>query len=207
MSETRQRTQRPNMGQQRQRAPAGGKGESKGAQQGYRRGPRPPKKSASRSCWWIFKGVLALAAALAAAVPIYRERYPTKQRCPPETDRFYDHCKEGRQHYLLSLDWDCLGSRRAEAMREVLTTLGSLPKDGKPLRGVGELPMWLTDENADYLDRSPCMKRVAPDRACRYCKPTPKPQRPDGGTQTADEQPSANAGGATTEGEDSAGGA
>ena len=138
---------------------------------------------------------------------VYRERYPSEQRCPPETDRFHEHCKEGRQHYLLSLDWTCLGSRRAEAMREAL----SLPSDGRPLDGVGELPLWLTDENAETLRSSPCMRGVALDRACRYCKPTPKPQR-DGGA--ADEQPSTRShadhtGGAPagTDGEDGAGGA
>ena len=157
------------MGQQRQRNVP----QSKPATQQYHR--RPPKQAkASRCCspcLLIAVGISVLLICTSVAVIIYRERFPTEQRCPPETDRFYDHCKEGRKHYLLSLDWTCLGSRRAEAMRMAL----SLPSDGKALKGVGEVPSWLTDDNAEALRGAPCVRDVTMDKACRYCKPTPKP--------------------------------
>ena len=149
---------------------------------------KPPKKAKSSGCcWWIVGLVAIILIGLGAvlAVLIYRERYPAKQRCPPETDRFYDHCMEGRKHYLLSLDWSCLGARRTEAMRMAL----SMPNDGKPLKGIGEVPSWLTDENAEALRGAPCMRNVLEDKACRYCKPTPKPQKADAGAAASDAQP------------------
>jgi hypothetical protein len=91
--------------------------------------------------------------------------YPSQQRCPPEGDRFHDHCVEGRKHYVLKLDWTCLGERRAEVMRMAL----SLPSDGKPLVGVGEVPSWLTDENADVLRHSPCINGVRSDMVRDPC--------------------------------------
>lgn len=101
---------------------------------------------------------------------MYTELYPTVQRCPPEGDRFFDHCKEGRKHHVLSLDWSCLGPRRAEAMRMAL----GLPNDGQPLTGVGTVPSWLTDDNAAVLAKAPCIQGIYPDLACRHCKPTKK---------------------------------
>ena len=50
-----------------------------------------------------------------------------------------------------------------------------LPADRKSLKGVGEVPSWLTDENAAVLEKAPGMKGVVLDKACRYCKPTPRP--------------------------------
>lgn len=141
---------------------------------------RDKKKQRATSSTSMFRRLmmaLLLAGALAAAGFLafreYQERYPKEQRCPPEDDRFHDHCKEGRKHYVLSLDWTCLGARRAEAMRMAL----SLPSDGKPLKGVGEIPSWLTEENAEALRNAPCMKGMALDMACRYCKPSKRPTR------------------------------
>ena len=134
---------------------------------------RPPKAKKTPTGWsagyWI--GTCIAAAALAGVgVHLYREYFPTEQRCPPEDDRFHDHCQEGRKHYVLSLDWTCLGTRRAEAMRAAL----SLPHDGKPLLGVGDVPSWLTDANAEALATAPCIQAVEPDLRCSHCKPTPK---------------------------------
>lgn len=85
-----------------------------------------------------------------------------------------------------------LGSQRAEAMRVAL----SLPSDGnKPLRGVGKVPSWLTDANAKALENAPCMRGMALDKACRHCKPTPKPAQPE----TAPEQANARAAPTTSE--------
>lgn len=53
----------------------------------------------------------------------------------------------------------------------------SIASDGKPLKGVGEVPSWLTDENAKALESAPCMKGMLLDKACRFCKPAPKPTR------------------------------
>ena len=138
--------------------------------------PKKPKKPPRSRCCIAIVSVALLTIVVvgaAAAYYLYRERYPLEQRCPPEGDRFHDHCKEGRKHYLLKLDWSCLGHRRAEAMRMAL----SLPDDGKPLEGVGEIPSWLTADNAKALTGAPCMREVLLDMACRYCKPTPKPNK------------------------------
>ena len=116
-------------------------------------------------------GAMLLMGVLAGAVAAYRYRYPSKQRCPPEGDRFHDHCVEGRTHYVLKLDWDCLGPRRAEVMRMAL----SLETGNKPLTGVGDVPSWLTDDNAAALRGAPCVQGIEADKACWYCKPTPKP--------------------------------
>lgn len=155
-------------------------------------GKKPPKskpKSTSGRTWCcICSGVLMLAAAVAAGIVVYRELYPSEQRCPPESDRFHDHCKEGRKHYQLSLDWDCLGSRRAEAMRQAL----SLPSDGKPLKGVGEVPSWLADGDAATLENAPCMKGMKLDKACYYCVPTPRPPRPPTPPQASPTSPQAS---------------
>ena len=53
----------------------------------------------------------------------------------------------------------------------------SLPSDGKPLKGVGEVPSWLTDDNAKVLKNAPCMQKMELDLACRHCKPTPRPSK------------------------------
>lgn len=92
---------------QRTRGPSSGAAPA--PQQHYRKSSK--KKIARRpTLWcWIGGGVLLTVAVASTAIGVYlyRERYPAEQRCPPESDRFYDHCKEGRKHYMLSLDWDC----------------------------------------------------------------------------------------------------
>ncbi len=153
---------------------AGASGKPQQPSHGHRpRNQSKPRKSSGccGSCCCAAVGVTLLLAILAGAVAAYRWRYPSKQRCPPEDDRFFDHCQEGRTHYLLKLDWDCLGPRKAEVMRVAL----SLETEGKPLIGVGELPSWLTDENANALRGAPCIRGVDEDKACWYCKPTKKP--------------------------------
>ena len=65
--------------------------------------------------------------------------YPREQVCPPSTDRFHDHCKEGRRHYVIDIDWTCLGRRRADFMRAAL----GLPESTR-LEGVGSVPSWLS---------------------------------------------------------------
>jgi hypothetical protein len=50
----------------------------------------------------------------------------------------------------------------------------SLDTEGKPLIGVGDLPSWLTDKNAEALRGAPCIRAVEEDKACWYCKPTPR---------------------------------
>lgn len=97
------------------------------------------------------------------------------QRCPPATDRFHDHCVEGRTHQVLTVDWDCLGPRNAEAMRlalDIETADGS-----RFLRGMGEVPSWLTAANVAALATLPCIKAMRPDLACWHCKPRPKGAR------------------------------
>ena len=49
-----------------------------------------------------------------------------------------------------------------------------LETDGKPLAGVGNVPSWLTDDNAAALRNGPCIQGVQEDKACWHCKPTPK---------------------------------
>ena len=140
------------------------------------RKPKQTKKHSSCSrCWVAFGAVSFVVGLLTCGIALYLHRYPSKQRCPSENDRFYEHCQEGRTHYVLKLDWDCLGARRSEAMRMAL----SLPSDGKPLVGIGAVPSWLTDANADTLRSSPCIQGVIEDKACWYCKPTPKPPSQD----------------------------
>ena len=51
----------------------------------------------------------------------------------------------------------------------------SLETGNKPLTGVGDVPSWLTDENAAALRGAPCVHGAEADKACWYCKPTPKP--------------------------------
>ena len=45
------------------------------------------------------------------------------------------------------------------------------------LEGVGHVPSWLSASNAAAVAGSPCILGLQLDRACRYCKPTPKPER------------------------------
>jgi len=166
----------------------------------WRTKPKRAKMKLS-PCWRACMGVTLLLILLGGSFggyKYYRYRYPLKQRCPPEGDRFYDHCMEGRTHYLLKLDWDCkrlnacllhvpqshslsvcvdgqpfagLGPRRAEAMRMAL----SLDTGEKAMIGVGEIPSWLTDANAQALRGAPCMVDIVEDKGCWFCKPTAKP--------------------------------
>ena len=68
--------------------------------------PKPKRKSSSRSWPRMLMSAVLGAAVLAGGayggLYLYRERYPSEQRCPPETDRFHDHCMEGRKVSLLS---------------------------------------------------------------------------------------------------------
>lgn len=132
-------------------------------------------KNGCKPCLCTFIWVALLLGCLGGVVAAYRYRYPSKQRCPPEGDRFYEHCKEGRTHYQLEMDWDCLGPRRAEALREALSQGKQLEDEGKPLVGIGYIPSWLTDEDAAALRGAACMNNVKADKACWYCKPSPKP--------------------------------
>jgi hypothetical protein len=94
------------------------------------------------------------------------------QRCPAEGDRFRDHCVEGRNHYQLTMDWECFGPRRADAMRIALDI--ELPLGQKFLHGKGEVSTWLTAENAVTVKSSPCISGAELDLSCQHCKPTPK---------------------------------
>ena len=118
-----------------------------------------------------------LAAGAACAVYVaqraYREGYPLTQRCPPETDRFHDHCAvDRRQHYLIGIDWSCLGAQRAAAMARALDLDSPRP------RGVGKVPSWLTEPNAAAVRGAPCILSLEPDLACRHCVPTPRLSTP-----------------------------
>ncbi len=99
------------------------------------------------------------------------------QRCPPEGDRFHDHCLENRNHYQIRMDWSCLGERRSIAMRHALdmpTNGGAVQKDG-----VGTVASWLTAENAELVRKGPCIRGLDLYLSCRHCKPTPKPKPTD----------------------------
>lgn len=81
-----------------------GKASSNKQQKPWNR-PKPKRKN-SRSWIRILMYAVVGAAVLAGGgyggLYLYRERYPSEQRCPPETDRFHDHCMEGRKVSLLS---------------------------------------------------------------------------------------------------------
>ena len=147
---------------------------------------RAAKRAKARS-WWQMPAIALCVLGLAVGAGLlYRERYPAVQRCPPESDRFHEHCKEGRQHYLIKIDWDCLGASRARVMQLAF----QLESDGD-LTGVGYVPSWMRASDAAAVAGSPCILGLQLDRGCRYCKPAPKPQRDDGqessnGTLTAD---------------------
>ena len=149
----------------------GSAGANKGGAEKPARSKSSKAKRSSCPCWCATLGITLLLGAIGGGIAAYRYRYPSTQRCPPEGDRFFDHCKEGRTHYLLKLNWTCFGPRKAEVMRTAL----SLDTGGKPLVGVGEVPSWLTDENAVALRDAPCMIGVEDDKACWHCKPSPKP--------------------------------
>ena len=114
-------------------------------------------------------------AVLAAGFAGYRRAYPSEQRCPPPTDRFNDHCMEGRKHFVIEIDWDCIGPQNAAHMRQAL----SLPEKTR-MRGVGRVPSWLTDESAAGVRAltktkvGPCIRDFVLDLACNYCVPEPR---------------------------------
>lgn len=134
---------------------------------------RLPKRRAAphstSSVCWVVGCVLALAASVLVGLT-YRYLYPLKQRCPAKDDRFYDHCMEGRKHYMIRIDWSCLGPRRSVAMRQAF----DLPSDGGTAKGIGEVPSWLTASNAEAVRNAPCINALVEDTGCWYCKPTPK---------------------------------
>eukprot|EP00967_Tisochrysis_lutea_P111685 scaffold175855_cov44-Tisochrysis_lutea.AAC.1 len=110
----------------------------------------------------------------------YRQLYPLQQRCPPQEDRFYDHCMEGRKHYQIEIDWTCLGRKRTQIMRMAL----GLTEEADASSGLGKVPAWLTEENAQTVSTSPCINRLRLDTACRYCVPTPRPTNSTGLSKT-----------------------
>jgi hypothetical protein len=130
-------------------------------------GNQPPAASSS---WRTGAAAAVLVAVLAAAgARWYRQNYPTEQRCPPPEDRFHDHCMEGRKHYMISIDWDCIGKQNARYMKLML----GLPEDTRT-RGVGTVPSWLTEENADAIRKLECARGLVVDLACNHCKNTPR---------------------------------
>ena len=110
--------------------------------------------------------VVAVLAAIAAAC---HRAFPSEQRCPPTEDRFYDHCREGRKHYMINIDWACLGPERSTVMRQAL----GLEGEAQAQHG-GRVPSWLTSAHADVVRVSPCVQDVRVDLACWHCKPTPR---------------------------------
>jgi len=132
---------------------------------------RAEKRATQRRRWvWLLVYALLGCGIAAAAAYGYRELYPLEQRCPPQNDRFHEHCTEGRKHYQIEIDWSCLGRKRAKLMQMALGV-----QDAGDVKGVGWVPSWLTQENADIVRQSPCINRLSPDTACRHCAPTPKP--------------------------------
>jgi hypothetical protein len=102
------------------------------------------------------------------------------QRCPPANDRYHAHCIEGRKHVILSIDWSCLGVRRGESARLAFMSFtpiaGGSSGEEAPLRGISEVPTWLSDVNADALHGEACVSAIRHDRKCDECRPT----RPSG---------------------------
>ena len=72
-------------------------------------------------------------------------------------------------HYMIGIDWACLGPQRSQVMRQALS-LEEEPDTGAP----GRVPSWLTAAHAEAVRGSPCVQDVTADLACWYCKPTPK---------------------------------
>ena len=72
-----------------------------------------------------------IVAAVAVAYGAWREhmlndylpaQYHRQQVCPPPEDRFHDHCMEGRTHFAIEVDTDCLdqaGAGKSAALRGV----------------------------------------------------------------------------------------
>ena len=109
-------------------------------------------------------------AACWAAWQHYRRLYPLEQVCPAEGDRFYDHCQEGRFHYLVELDFECLGKDRARMMLQAI---------GRPDRlaigdmwPVGRVPAWLTLADAKAIRDGPCLERLRPVSYTHLTLPT-----------------------------------
>ena len=125
--------------------------------------------------------VVAVLAAIAAAA--CHRAFPSEQRCPPTEDRFYDHCKEGRKHYMINIDWACLGPERSTVMRRALGL------EGEAQAQHGRVPSWLTPAHADVVRVSPCVQDVRVDLACWHCKSTPRtPLQQAADAETADAQ-------------------
>jgi hypothetical protein len=89
---------------------------------------------------------------------------------------------EGRKHYLIEIDWTCLGEKRTKVMRMAL----GMAAGGDAARGVGRVPTWLTEENAEIVRAWPCIRRLRLDTTCRYCVPTPRPANAMGADAGAD---------------------
>lgn len=84
------------------------------------------------------------------------------QRCPAEDDRFFEHCKEGREHYRLKINFECLGE---EAARYLRRSIGMTDEDTSPY-----VNRWLTKEHATVVSGHQCIDAQL-DRACWYCIP------------------------------------
>ena len=82
-------------------AGGGGKKEQGGGKKPYYRPPSKKKKpQPSRWLWHLLLAVMVLASLASSAyyaVRWYQWNHPKEQRCPPEDDRFHDHCMEGRK--------------------------------------------------------------------------------------------------------------
>ena len=124
--------------------------------------------AASSSRFRAVSGVAAVAVVLAAiAAALWLRWFPSTQRCPPAGDRFHEHCKEGRQHYLISIDWACLGQERSAVMRQALGLEGDAANQGR-------VPSWLSAAHAEVVRKSPCVQDVRVDLGCWHCAPTPR---------------------------------
>ena len=138
---------------------------------GLRRREERAKERRRRAArrWVVASGGVSGALAVGAAA-LHRRWYPAKQVCPPADDYFHQHCIEGREHYRLEIDWECLGPANAKHLRGALGVDG----DGAP----PYVTRWLPQKDARFLDQFRCTSTRL-DRACYYCVPTPKPKKED----------------------------
>ena len=154
--------------------------------------PRPRKPPAARASSagqaqtraasrLSISGCASVVVVIAIAAAACHRAFPSEQRCPPPEDRFYDHCKEGRKHYMINIDWACLGPERSTVMHQALGL------EGEAQVQHGRVPSWLTSAHADVVRVSPCVQDVRVDLACWHCKPTPRtPLQQAADAETAD---------------------
>ena len=153
-----------------------------------RRPPAARQAAASRnsvSALACLKVTLAvIVAVVAVAYGAWREhmlndylpaQYHRQQVCPPPEDRFHDHCMEGRTHFAIEVDTDCLdqaGAGKSAALRGVF----GVSEDAS---GVFTALRWLAESDAAFLGKAPCVKSLKADRNCRLCVFTPRPEEPN----------------------------